>query len=369
MSGVFGKASFGGKGRTWFKIKDGNNGPYRILPPMGDLADDGRWSAYYNIHYGYKNSEGKMRTFQSPLIKNRKTKMIESPDAALDRINQLKVKLDEAKKAGNNEMYNKLLELVGGKKSRYNLDSNHYLNVIDLQGNIGILKIRHRAKLALDAKIKELRDSGVEPLDPETGRFFVFSRSGMAMDTIYQVSLYQEKLNIDGVGEVKRDVVHKITEDIARRCLVQNKDGSFTYKEAARLDRLFKTPTSEEVDRIVREGEKAVDEILDTATNENVVDTDESGFEDEETAPVQAATVAAPSQVTTQPVQVSAESVTAPSTSQTTPGTYNAEPAATQQSTTPVVSSAPAVVDTTPKTTAQTTAGMTDEEFLKDLGL
>lgn len=368
MSGVFGKANFGGKGRTWFKLKDGANGPYRILPPMGDLAEDGRWSAYYSIHYGYKNSEGKMRTFQSSLVKNNKTKMTESPDAALDRITMLTTKLNEAKEAKNQELVTKLLELVGGKKSRYNLDKNHYMNVIDTQGNIGILKIRHRCKLALDAEIKKLRDAGVDPLDPNTGRYFTFHRSGMGMETVYSVSIYKQKLNIQGVGDVEKDVIHSISDDIARRCLVQKADGSFTYKEAGRLDSLFAKPTSAEVERIVKEGEKAVDEILDSKSGN--VETDDGGPEDDE-AP--AVTTSAP--VTTNTTAVAATVITpSPEAAALVAASAasTAQPVATPVAA-PVAVSAPAatpVTQTDPlKTTAQKVNEQSDADFLKSLGL
>lgn len=370
---VFGKAKFGGKGRNWFKLKDGTNGPFRILPPMGDLSDDGRWSAFYSIHYGYKNSEGKMRTFVSPLIKNRKTKMIESADAALDRITQLKAKLEEAKAAKNNELVMKLLELVGGKKSRYNLDNNHYLNVVDLQGNVGILKIRHRCKLALDAEIKKLRDAGVEPLDADTGRFFSFNRTGTGMDTVYSVSVYKEKLHIQGVGDVEKDIVHQITDDLARRCLVQNKDGSFTYKEAGRLDSLFAKPTSAEVERIVKEGEKAVDEILDAKTE--TVDADDSGLEEDEATPTAATVTATPATPTPVVVQATAPVaepvINTPAYGQGGSATSAKVDLSTAGLTSTVGqgSAGNGAPKTTPVTTAQVATEMSDADFLKQLGL
>lgn len=367
MSGVFGKAKFGGKGRNWFKLKDGANGPFRILPPMGELAEDGRWSAYYQVHYGYKNTEGKMRTFQSPLIKNNKTKMVESPDAALEFIETLTAKLQQAKDAKNGELVTKIQELVGGKKSRYNLDKNHYLNVIDLQGNIGILKLRHRAKLALDAQIKILRDAGTDPLDPATGRFFTFNRSGTAMDTVFSVTPYKKKLFVEGVGDVEQDVIHTITDDLARRCLVvkgtdAQGNSIYEYKEAANLGKLFAKPTSAEVDRIVKEGAKAVDEILDSKTE--TADSDAEGA-DEDDAPVQAAVVAAPV-----PVVAPAPVVSAPIEAVVT------APVVTQAPTVAVATPGPTtVVNTTtadngaPKTTAQKLEEQSAADFLKDLGI
>lgn len=379
---VFGKAKFGGNKRTWFKLKDGES-VYRILPPMGDLQEDGRWSQFYRIHYGYKNSANQMRTFQSPLVRNMKTKLIDVPDAALQRIEQLLAKLDEAKKSKNEELVGQLLKLVGGQKSRYNLDSNHYMNVIDLQGNIGILKIRHKAKLALDLAMDKLKDEGLtgRGLDADNGRFFVFSRRGSGRDTVYSVSVYEQKMNVEGVGEVKKAVTHVITDDIAKRCVVLTRDG-FVYKEAANLLTLFKKPTSEEVERIVREGEKAVDEILDAKTT-NLGDSgeDDSGSEDDEASTTEAKN-AANGGVT----QVTAPTGTAGGVNTAPPGTTltgnsgitttNNVPATTATKATTDVTptvTAPATVTavpaTAPKTTAESIATQTEEEFLKSIGV
>jgi hypothetical protein len=352
MSSVFGKGKFGGNKRNWFKLKDGDS-VYRILPPMGDLAEEGRWSQFWGIHYGYKNSKNETRTFQSPLVKNNKTKMVEVSDAALDRIDNLLARLDAARKAKDEVLVQELLKLAGGQKSRYNLDNNHYLNVIDLQGNIGILKIRHKAKLALDTAIKKLRADGIEPLDPETGRFFVFTRSGTNRDTLYQVTVYKKKFVAPGVGEVEQDVVHTITEDIAKRCVVvkgyaEDNKPIYLYKEAANLSTLFKKPTSAEVERMVKEGATAVDEILDSKASTTTVDEvneDDNSPEDDYTSP--------PATVTT----IVKATVTAVETTQP----VVAEVGSTLSA--PVKAEAKAA----PRTTAETVADMSTEDFLKSL--
>jgi hypothetical protein len=361
---VFGKAKFGGNKRTWFKLKDGDS-TFRILPPMGELMESGRWSVYAKVHYGYKNSEGKTRTFESPEVRNPKTRMIDVADPALDRINQLKAKLEEAKLAKNEELVKQLLNLVGGKKSRYNLDNNHYLNVVDLQGNIGILKIRHRAKLALDAQIEKLRNNGVEPLGEDSGRFFTFSRSGTAMDTVYQVSVYKKKITIEGVGEVEQDVVHKLTDEIANRCCVEKGVDAkgrpiYDYREAAPLHRLFKKPTAAEVARMVKEGEKAVDEILDSKFDANVSE-DDSGLEGEDD-PVRSAQVAnVPSPEASALLKSAEASKAAPAVVAQAPDLGD----------THKVKEAPVPVPTAsvPPTTAQTVETKSDDDFLKELGL
>lgn len=328
-----GKASYGYVKKNYYKLKDGES-VFRILPPLGDLAEEGKWSFFWNVHYGYKNTKGQLRAFQSPLVKNRKSKMIEVADPALDRINALKAEFEKAKLAKNGPLIEKLDKLVG-QKGQYNLDNNHYLNVVDQQGNIGVLKIRHRAKLALDATIKRLREQGVDPLSVDNGRFFVFRRSGMGLDTSFQVDVLTQKRNIPGVGDVLQEVIHTVDAALIGRL----------SKEAAQLDKLFKRPSSEEVARIVREGATAVDEILDseTATASAEESFDDTGDYEE---PASGATQAAASAPAVQAVPAPA-------------------PVQTVQ-VAPVQTPAPV---TQPKTTAQAVNEQSDADFLKSLGL
>lgn len=258
MSVKIGKPKFGSDfvRKNYWKLKDGDQ-VFRILPPLGDLAEEGRWSTFWNIHYGYKGTDGKLKPFQSPLVKNRKSKMVEIPDAALERIELLKAQLQKAKDAGNDAAV-AALEPLAGQKAMYNLDNNHYVNAMDLQGNIGILKLRHKAKLALDAEIKRLRDKGVEPLSVENGRFFVFRRNGMGRDTTFAVNTYMAEREIAGIGVVSQEVVHVLTDDILNRL----------EKEAGDLTKIARKLTSEEVERIVKTSElrtgisPAIDEIF-----------------------------------------------------------------------------------------------------------
>lgn len=335
MSVKIGKAKFGGEfvKRKWWKLKDGES-TYRILPPLGNLADAGKWSIFYNAHYGYKTSKGEMRVFQSPLVRDRKTRMVEVPDAALERIDALKAKQAAAKASGDKAVYDKLGEFL----QQYNLDNNHHVNAMDEHGNIGILKLRHRAKLALDATIKSLRDSGVDPLDADTGRFFVFRRSGNGLDTTFQVGVKQRELDVPGVGKVKQDIVHVLDDGILSRL----------EAEAAQLDDLYKRPTSAEVARIVAESDfstgksPAVDEILNSKSNSASAES-----EDEYEEPT---TTAAP--VIT-PVAQAAAPVLTPTTTITPAAATIVRP----------------VTVSAPKTTAQTVTDMTDADFLKSLGM
>lgn len=256
MSVKIGKAKFGAQNqqRKYFKLGDGEQA-YRIIPPLGELADQGRWSVFHSVHYGYKSTDGKQKPFLSCEFKNRKNGMIEVADAAKDRITNLKAKYDEAKKTENKTAIDALEPLVGSK-GMYNLDNNHYMNVMDAQGNIGILKIRHKAKLALEAEIKALNADGVDPLSVDNGRFFVFTRSGFARDTTFGVKVLKEKLKVDGVGTVERDVVHVLDEEMLNRL----------GAEAGELNKIFKQLTAEEVKQIVDGSDlkTGVSPVLDT---------------------------------------------------------------------------------------------------------
>lgn len=361
-----GTAKYGFTQKKYFKMKEGDV-TFRILPPLGALADDGKWSIFYAVHYGYKNSQGKLRVFQSPEVINRKSKMVEVPDAANDRIKKLKSELDKAKAAGNKAAVEKIGPLVSGQKPMYNLDKNHYMNVIDLQGNIGVLKLRHKAKQALDIQIKKLREKGIDPLGVDNGRFFTFSRSGNGLETSFAVAVAQETLNVEGVGEVKRDIVHKLDGAIIARL----KD------EAAELDKLFKSPTSEEVARIVTESDlltgksRAVDEILDakkdSGDGSGDAGGDEGDYDSEETEGQSAAPADAAATGNLGASTTAAPTIAAAAPVQTAPAPVVAQTAPVQQQA--PVETAKAAAAAAPATTAEQVQDMSDADFLKSLGL
>lgn len=372
MSLKIGTAKYGITQKKYFKLKDGES-TFRILPPLGDLADEGRWSVFYKVHYGYKNTKGKLRVFQSSLVKNRKTKMVEVPDAAVERIETLKAKLEEAKASGNKAMVEKLGKLVSGQKPMYNLDSNHYLNVVDSQGNIGVLKLRHRAKQALDEEIKALREKGVDPLSVDNGRYFVFRRSGSGLDTTFAVRILKEKINIEGVGEVERDVVHKLNNELINRL----------GDEAAQLNKLFKEVSADDIKRIVESSDlltgqsPVIDELFDSAKGDGGSSSSDEGDEDygdeEESSSSSSAAAAASTTQAATTTTTQAAATQAPVQQAAPAQTQAAAPAKTETKTeaAPAQAAAPKVeVKSNPtQTTAEAVSEMSDDEFLKSLGL
>lgn len=340
MSTKIGKAKYGSEfvQRKYFKLKDGES-TFRILPPLGDLAESGKWSMFYSVHYGYRSTDKKLKPFISPLVKNRKSGMVEVPDAALERIENLKSAYAAAKEANDIKRMESLKELL----ENYNLDNNHYMNVIDEQGNIGVLKIRHRAKLALDATIKRLRDQDIDPLSIDNGRYFIFRRSGTGPETIFQVDVKSERKKVEGLGNVNVEIVHALTEDLIERL----------GKEAAELDKLFKRPSSEEVERIVKSSDlktgvsPVVDELFSVKKQAAESSESEEGFEEEG---------ADESDTTVESKSNSSASTSSPKTAETAKAST---PKAESLSTPPPSA----------KTTAQQVSEMSDEDFLKSLGL
>jgi hypothetical protein len=291
-----GKAQYEAKKRkNYFSIKEGDH-LFRILPPLGNLADKNKWAVYYSVHYGYLNSEKKMKPFASPEWRNPKTKVVEVRDAAKDRLKEMEKALDDAKKAGNTAVVKAIEEML----NTYNLDSHWYVNAINANNEIGLLKIRHKAKLALDAEIKKLVAMGIDPTSVDQGRFFEFSRTGSGRDTVYSVRVAKKKENIPGHGIVEKDWTHVLDESIIARL----------DSEAFELDRIFPKPTEEEVRAIV-EGDKAkdysaIDAILGVqqmTDEESLSHEEEPESSTEESAPAQAATASVAPQVESKPAE------------------------------------------------------------------
>lgn len=383
MSNMFGESKIGGyTQRKRYKLKDGDN-IYRILPAMGDLAEDGVWSVYYNVVFGFKTLEGKHRPFQSPQVskstgkgKDRVT-TIEVHCAATDFINKLKDEMEAAKKAGNHQKAAQLAKIVGDYPTMgvYSLNNDHYLNVVDRQGNIGQLELGHKAKTALNAEITRLRkDEGYDPLSPTTGRFLNIRRDGAGRDTAVKVTVVKEKLNLEGVGPVEKDIVHVIDDAFAARLLTKNKNGKWIYKEAADLTKLFKYPTAAEVELIVKTADiltgksAGIDEVFKSNDNQSA-EQGAGGQEPEseqETENTQTAAVGNATQVSstlaTQPTAQAAP--VAPTTLATAPA---AAPVQTQVAKEAKAAAAAAPAAT--KTTAEAIAAMSPDDFMKTMGI
>jgi hypothetical protein len=247
-----GKPKYEQNNKNYFAFKkDQNTFILRVLPPMGELADAGKWSVYHRVEFGYKTSDGKLKPFLSPRVVNFKG-MVEVESESHKRREGLKAQAEQAKQSGDSATEERCKTLL----RQYNQDAKHYMNVVDLQGNVGLFKIGHRGYQALKAEIDRLRSEGVDPIGVENGRYFVFSRSGKGRDTIYTVTEYKQKQQMTGPdGQtivVDAPFPHSLNDAILNKL----------ETDAFELNKVYPSVTAEEEYRIVHEGPTAVDAIL-----------------------------------------------------------------------------------------------------------
>ena len=357
----FGKASYTKKEfkkKNHFDLKNGDL-VARIIPPYGSCQDnpDG-WHAYHVVHFGYKNTEGKHRPFESPEVskynKETKTRAIEVRDPAMDRLNELKAKLEEATKSGNTVLAEKLNKLVGFMGT-YNVDKNHHLNVMLLDGTVGELKIRHKAFLALQEEMRKLDTAGIDATSFEDGRFFVFSRSGKGNETNFKVDVYKEKVEaiVNGKSKiVEEEKVSVITDAEQNRIL----------NEVFDLGTLFEKPSAEEVAKIV----ESSDLLTGQSAAINVL------FDDKWKAKRAGTTAGAGAVVATQSVITPKTAAPAATQAVITPAT----PAPVAVTSTQVVAPRETLTQTTidvstaaPAAAAPSIKEMSDEEFFREMGV
>jgi hypothetical protein len=280
-----GNANYDKKGKAnIFKIEDGDN-IYRIFPALGSMAKSGKWFSYKKVEWGYKTTAGKNRPFQDPSEQDFKSKMWTVDTEARRKRDDIEKKHKIASEMyKNREISKEQMQQVTDLKKQFNLDKKYYVNAINLKGEIGLLKIGYKAFKALEVEIKKLRDTGVDPLSVDNGRFFNFFRSGQNFDTAYSVSVVQEnvKAMIDGQETiVQRPLKHVLDSSILARLDSEAKD-------LVELDKMYPILTPAQVDRIVKEGPKAVDELLGAGDNQPAEENPE-----EDSAPAQSSSQAA----------------------------------------------------------------------------
>lgn len=275
--------------KNFFKLKEGDQ-VFRILPAWGSLANNPKkWNQFYAVHFGYKGTDGKMFVFNSPEVMNWNTRMVEVADPAKRYIEQLVAASEKARVENNTEMQAK----IKAKLDQYSLDKKYYMNVVDLNGNVGVLAIGKRMKDALEVLINEQKNKGVDIISPNNGRFVVFSRSGTGRNTIHQVRLYKQQRDIGGGVIADVDLVHKLDETFDHKVQANGFD----------LASIYVTPTAEEVEDMVKNGAPAVDRVraryYTKKEKAQTTETAMSGSLDEEdvpnfTAPAPQATESAP---------------------------------------------------------------------------
>jgi len=240
------------KKRNYWKLEEGES-IYRIIPPYASLAENGRWSYFWRIHFGFAGTDGRMKPVACIQAKDR-NEMVTQSCPICEFQTQLKLKERELKERGENEL---TLKPIRERIRAVDPDSKHYINTMTLDGQLGVLKIPSRAMKALLSRIDKLRAEGIDPVNPEGGVFFVFRRTGMGLDTLHEVDVYTETVTVNGEkynrikpAPLTEAVVNRITSDPSEvfdlptmyKRLTAEELGMLVNGDASVVDRLFSRP-------------------------------------------------------------------------------------------------------------------------------
>lgn len=150
---------------TWHKLDAGDN-YYRILPPLFSMAAEGRYSAFWAFHGGFKNSDGVTQMFRCIETKDNKTKLIKQHCPVCDLVTQLQAhyeRLQEAQKAGQatddqvKKFWNEEIFPIKAQKV-------FFVNAVNREGAVGVLQLPYKAHQAVDDALRSCAErNGIDP--------------------------------------------------------------------------------------------------------------------------------------------------------------------------------------------------------------
>lgn len=189
----------------------------RIAPPIGPLAERGTWAMYVKQHFGYSiqftNRNGEVKkiptTFRC-LERQDRNGNITQRCPECDEIARQKARLEakvkelEAKGMSSEDIASQTA-FVRVWLKEHNLDKKWNMVAKDLSGRWGFLTISHACFKLLKGNeqapglIETLIAQGLDPLSPDKGLWFRFTRNGTAFNEIRDLpSVETESVTKDG---------------------------------------------------------------------------------------------------------------------------------------------------------------------------
>lgn len=245
-----GTASYGLKKKNKWNVEDAEKGDainiYRILPPFGALAEDGRWAFFDKVHWGYKDSNGWSRNFRCIKEVDFKTKMVKQACPECDLIDKNTKKKDafiETQKAGGltDEQAKEAAKPLTEWLKSHNLDKKWYINVKNQKGEVGRLKVAHKHYQALQSVIEDIIKKGGDPIDVNGGVWFNFKRTGRGLQTQHFVYVDTETITLPDGRKVQGDKPAPLTQE----------DLTKMQKDAYELNAMFTDLTFNQIKRLV----------------------------------------------------------------------------------------------------------------------
>lgn len=202
-------------GKSQFKpyhtIKEVGENIFRIAPPCRNLVtlSNPDYAVYNKIHFGYgvpddlNPDKMRHRPFYCIHKVNYKTKMVEVQCPECGKIESVKKEMEQLRadltNKGHAEDYIKqALSPQVQWLSDHNLDNKWYGYAKNLAGEWNIIKIGHKAKLALDDRMKRtFKEDGIKALDPASGVWFKFTKNGLrGPNALTTVEVLKEKVDM-----------------------------------------------------------------------------------------------------------------------------------------------------------------------------
>ena len=227
---LIGRSNFTGRSSglgasKWFYLKDNVDNVYRVLPPIKSLASAGKYSQWHASHR-VRNSEGYQKSFS---CKEERTKegLITRHCPFCDRAKELEGQLEAAEKAGATR---EQLQAFRTKEIfPIKVEKSYYLNVVNQEGNLGVLGIKKTSfdslkALAVDQEKKGRDITGMEGIFLNFKKVTPFKGS---KDVIYQVEVFLTPMP-DGSF---RFVPHTITPEVVERIKTDSADLTTLFKD------------------------------------------------------------------------------------------------------------------------------------------
>lgn len=222
MSVTFGKPNFNGsfKKTKLYKLgtkKDSDRVMViRIAPPFGDAAESGTWRRFVKQHWGYyiKGADDTGKGLPIPFLCVEETDrngnvIVQCPECQ----ERLKYEAQKDKKVAELEKLNKTEDEIKTATAHltswlkeHNLDKSWYVVAKDLSGEWGHAVIKYKAMKILMEKINKLQaEEQIDPLSPEKGVWWKFTRSGDAYNEVVDVpDQYKEKVEVTIEGKIEK---------------------------------------------------------------------------------------------------------------------------------------------------------------------
>src|SRR6185312_6805817 len=158
-----------------------------------------------------------------------------------------------------------LLEPLTGWLKKHNCDRKWHINVMSRAGEFGVLQISHTLKKLLDVKIEEVRKRKLDPMAPDQGVWFRFSRMGKfpVQDSVEFVMTGDDeagwKIEKAPLSDTQCETAEKVCPDLAT--------GVVKTLSAAQIAQLVScSGDPDEVDRIWQLGSKTAEKSPVTRT-------------------------------------------------------------------------------------------------------